>query len=298
MDYLAGVAAVLALWVLYRVLAHTWNPWDLVIGADGRASTSKLQWLVWTVVVFFAYVATYVARARQDHFGALDEVPQNVLIALGLSATTMAAAKAITVSYVSGGKIVKPPVDQPTDGTPPAAGPGAVMQDDAGGPDLSKIQMLGWTGVAVGIYLITVIARIGDIRRDVRGPNEEVLGLPDIDAALMVLMGLAEGAYLGKKLVTTQTPRLIGISPVQGPPGTLVTLSGQSLGEQTGGQITLDGLPISPDQLTWQDASVSFAIPATYPGGAAWSPPQRITLGVLVAGQTAVNPQPFIVTAA
>ena len=267
-------------------------------GADGRASTSKLQWFVWTVVVLFSYVAIYVARAREHQYQALDEIPRNLLIALGLSATTMTAAKSITVSYISSNKVQKPPADGAGDAGATGT-PSDVVKDDNGSPDLSKIQMLAWTVVAGAIYVITVVAQIGDIHRRVweLKANTGVPGLPDIDASLMVLAGLAQGAYLGKKLVTTDTPRLVGLSPTQGKPGTLVTLTGQALGaQQFGSQITIDGVPISPDGIKWQDDSIVFAIPSTQAGGVRWSPPQRITIGANIAGQASVNPQTFTIT--
>ena len=75
------------------IFAGAWNPWKLVEGADKRPSTSKFQWWLWTVVVIFAYVAIYASRVNLNHFEALSEIPQNVLIALGMSAGTMAVAK-------------------------------------------------------------------------------------------------------------------------------------------------------------------------------------------------------------
>jgi hypothetical protein len=303
MDYIAGIGAVAVLWLIYGVSTGRWNPGALVTGADGRASTSKLQWLAWTVVVIFSYVAIYVARAREHQYQALDEVPRNVLIALGLSAVTMSAAKAITVSYISSNKVQKTSTDAanaPTDsGQSAGSSASGAVNDDSGFPDLSKIQMLAWTVIAAGAYLITVGAQIGDIHRRVweHKPNTGVPGLPDIDASLMVLMGLAQGAYLGKKLVTTDTPRLVGLSPTQGKPGTLVTLTGQALGaQQFGSQITIDGVPVSPDGIQWKDDSIVFAIPSTQAGGVRWSPPQRIAIGANIAGQASVNPQTFTIT--
>ena len=86
--------------------------------------------------------------------------------------------------------------------------------------DLSKVQMIGWTLIAVGSYIINVIHQIDQIHTN---PNY-VSQLPDIDAALMVLMGLAQGAYLGKKLVTTE------------PGGTDTEGTGDGAGEGTTGE--------------------------------------------------------------
>jgi hypothetical protein len=53
--------------------------------------------------------------------------------------------------------------------------------------------MIAWTLIAIVTYLIAVASRIH---------TNNVRGLPNIDSALMVLMGLGHGAYLGKKLVS------------------------------------------------------------------------------------------------
>lgn len=285
--YVSGIVVLVVAWLLYRVLAGTWNPWKLVEGADGRPSTSKLQWFIWTVVVVFSYGAVYAARAWTGHFEVIREIPANVLTAMGLSVATMAAAKGITVSYVAGGQVAKTKVDPKVD--PQAAGPGSLVKDDDGFPDLSKIQMLVWTLVAVGIYLIRLVI---EIRTD--------LQLPDIDPALMVLMGLGQGAYLGKKLTTTAVPRLTGLSPGSGKPKTEITITGVSLGENEkhGSLITIDGNPFHPEPAPdWQDTQIKFTIPAKQPNGSDWSAGQRISIGVIVGGQESVNTLPFTVTA-
>ncbi len=156
-------------------------------GADGRASTSKLQFTLWTVVVLYSYIGLWIARAHLGHAEALSDIPRNVLIALGLSVTTATAAKGITVSYMDNSKLVK-------DANAVAnkkLGWGAVFTDDGGIPDLSKIQLITWKLVAIFIYLLMVLGLLGT---KVTDPTK--LALPDIDTSLMVLMGLSGGAYL------------------------------------------------------------------------------------------------------
>ena len=79
-----------------------------------------------------------------------------------------------------------------------AASQGGILRDDTGTPELAKIQMTGFTFVAVGIFLATVIHQIV--------ANPVVTSLPDIDSSLLVLMGISQGGYLGKKLVTFGAP--------------------------------------------------------------------------------------------
>lgn len=282
-PYVAGLVALLLAWVLYRLMAGTWNIWKLVTGADGRPSTSKLQWFLWTVVVVFAYVAIWTAGALEGNLTPITEIPQNLVIAMGLSVTTMAAAKGITVSYVNSGRVIKTSAEP---GEKKDTGLGPIVSSDERLPDLSKIQMVIWTLIAIVIYLFAVVGQI-------RSGH----ALPDIDPTLMVLMGLGQGAYLGKKLVTTSTPRLTGLSPVEGNPGTQITIMGMGFGgEQAGSLITMDRSPFQPQGLQWADTEIQFTLPQKPPSGQAWKPGQRVIFGAIVGGQESVTTLPFTVT--
>jgi hypothetical protein len=140
--------------------------------------------------VVFAYAAIYSLKISAHHFDAINEIPKNVLIAMGMSVISAAAAKSITVSYISTGRITKSVASSGS------ASFSAIFQDDSGFPDLSKVQMIAWTFIAIVTYLIAVGSKIH---------QRDYSSLPDIDSALMVLIGLGHGAYLGKKLVTQNT---------------------------------------------------------------------------------------------
>ena len=73
---IAGVIAVgilVLLWVISALFSKPsaqhgrWNPWRVVEGADGAASTSKFQWWLWLIIILFAYVFLWVIRAREGH---------------------------------------------------------------------------------------------------------------------------------------------------------------------------------------------------------------------------------------
>jgi hypothetical protein len=293
MPYLVGALALAALALIARLFAGSWNPTKLVEGSDKRPSTSKLQWFIWTVVVIFSYAAIYATRVRQGHYEALSEIPTNVLVALGLSAGTMTVAKGITVGYVASGKVTKEEPD-PAAKKDPTTGVGGLLRDDDGDPDLSKIQMIAWTLIAAVVFLIAVVHTIA---------TSTLPELPDIDPSLVVLMGLGEGAYLGKKLVSTSTPRITGISPGSVKKGEKVTISGASLGEsQNGSQITIDDMPIGIDLTaipkgSWSDTSIVFTVPETHPRGDVW----QVGVGRLVkvrviAGGQSSNDLPLTVS--
>ncbi|HUI89997.1 MAG TPA: IPT/TIG domain-containing protein [Anaerolineales bacterium] len=278
--YFVGAITLIVLWLFYWMLAGTPNPVKLIEGADGRLSSSKLQWFMWTVVVFFAYTAVYTARISKGHWEVISEIPANVLTAMGFSIVTMAGAKGITASYVASGHVVKDSTDKP--------GLGSIFCDDDGEPDLSKIQMLAWTLIASCIYLSRLVQTM----------HAALPELPDIDPAMMVLMGLGQGAYLGKKLTTTDVPRITGVSPTAGPATTKVTLSGVSFGTSPqGNMITLDEMNIPlPNHIKWKDDEIKFDLPTTYPDGNGWKPGQTVQIGLIVGGQESANKLPFTIT--
>jgi hypothetical protein len=325
--YLSAAAVLGVLYVLYRMLSGNWNPFKLIEGADGRPSTSKFQFFLWTVVVVFGYTAIYAARASKHEYGAIDDIPKNVLLAMGFSAATAVAAKGITVSYIDNKKVQKTSVGdaQPSSAPatagvvpvsvpaiagaspapvlagvtpvpqPKATGPGAIFQDDEGVPDLSKVQMVAWTLIAAGMYLISMG---GQINRIVDGVD--LPAMPDIDATLMVLMGLGQGAYLGKKLTTTDVPRPTGLSVTSGKPPLDIVVQGAGFGDQqgaVGGQITLNSQRFGGNVKSWSDTQIVFTFPERDPNGIPWPAGQQVMIGLEVSGQVSPRALPFMVTA-
>jgi hypothetical protein len=288
-PYLIALGVLVLLWIFYKILTGNWNPLKVICGADGRPSTSKLQFWMWTVVALFAYVAYYSARVNYGHTEPIGSLPQSLLIAMGLSVVTVTAAKGITMSNLQNGSLVKPPA------TPETSGAGQILKDDSGALDLSKIQMLAWTVIAIGVYLINLVKAVEGV--GALKPGDTVT-LPDIDAALMVLMGLGQGAYLGKKLVTTNTPGITGLVPASGKVGTEVTVRGTSFGASQGGSmITLDGKPFAADVTAWGDNQIKFKFPEKQPDGSDWPTGKPVIVGVIVGGLESPATAPFTVTA-
>ena len=294
---LIGLAVLGALYLVTWITSGQPNPWKLVQGADGAASTSKFQWFLWIIVILFSYTVLWVLRARGGNWSAISEVPANLLTVLGFSTGTAAAAKGITSGYIQSGRVAKTTAAQKAAAPAAAGGPaqqpaasaGGILQDDTGTPELAKIQMTGFTLIAVGIFLATVIHQIV--------ANPVITTLPNIDSSLLVLMGISQGGYLGKKLVTFGTPVLYAPNPPQAPPRTPVTLSGANLGSSSSGnQLTMDGTPIA--STSWAASSIGFTVPDNKPGtDAAWpAGTSTVQLAVSVMGQTS-NSIPFGVTA-
>jgi len=201
------------------------------------------------------------------------------------STATAAAAKGITAGFVQTGKVAKTGIPA----NPTAATTGGIFQDDGGSPELAKIQMMAFTIIGIRIFLATVLHQIaiGDVTDS----------LPNIDSSLLVLMGISQGGYLGKKLVTFGTPALFAPKPLSGKSGTAVTVTGSSLGAHQGNsQLLLNEAPIAVT--AWSDTSIKFTVPAADPAtGAAWANlPKAVPLAVSITGQPS-NSVTFKVTA-
>lgn len=204
MSYLTGLAGLAAFWLILLIATRK-HPWALVIGEDGRPSTSKFQMLVWTAAVVFAFLAIFQIRFSSGYHDGLPGIPTNLLIAMGMSVVTAVSAKSIAVgsqtnddAAAAGAAAAGVPVAAP----PPSQS--GIFSDDNGTPDLGKVQLVLWTVIAIGVFLSEVFATIHCPNCSPFDPkigNTACnLGLPDIGTTLMILMGLGHGAYLGKKI--------------------------------------------------------------------------------------------------
>ncbi|GEM_PF-1124270 len=197
-DPYLGAALVLGvLWLGFRIGTGSWRFWKIAVGVDGRYSSSRFQGLVWSIVVLFSYVAMFVARAHAGSVEPIRAIPPNVLVALGLSLGTTAAAAGITSSRVSRQVEVK---SQPG---AEARGFAALVEDDNGRPDLAKAQLLAWAFVTLAVY---VVATTDAVSRTLATTDLSLIpGLPDIDTTLLVLSGIGQGSYLANKAAATPT---------------------------------------------------------------------------------------------
>lgn len=194
LPFFIGFAGLLVLWFVVGI-ATSFKVSKLFEGEDKRLSSSKFQFLLWTAVIVFGYLVVYSTpdKSGNYHFSPLDGLPQNLLIAMGISGATAVAAKAITTSNVSSGKektAFDATADPTTDGVKAARG--GIFQRDNGAPDLGKIQMILWTVIAVGVFLACVVQNVY-----AADPSRS---LPDIGQSLMILMGLGHATYVGTKI--------------------------------------------------------------------------------------------------
>lgn len=237
------VAALLAVALYYLLIilkAKSWQPWIVAMGEDGRLSTSKFQFFLWTGVVIFVYTLVFAARTLRSgfqSFGYIDTLPQNVLTAMGGSALTAAFAQSITGTFSRSGRLIKKITKPNTD-------LGFLVTDDEGNPDLGKIQILCWTFLAAIFYVVRALTGLSTYA--VCDPHSSVLPcFPDIDNALMGLMLLGQGGYLATKLAanaaSTQSATNAGASNVVATPS--VNTAPQDLSATSGGASNVVAVP-------------------------------------------------------
>jgi GH25 family lysozyme M1 (1,4-beta-N-acetylmuramidase) len=276
-----GILAVAVLWLISFLFAGDWNPLALAMGLDNRLSTSKLQALFWTAAVGFVYAMLYADRLVTYHVAdAIHVVPANVLIALGMSATSVVAAKAITSSQVAANPQAKGANDSPSYDL------GALVTDDgAATASLTKVQFLFWTVVAIAVYIITSMQKAATIAGcspvDIDN-NITSCGLPDIDTMLMAFMGLGHATYLGVKLAHNPSPMLTSVmSSVTVDGRNQITLSGANLGSS--GSLLMGGALVEPSDLSWMSGSVTFDLPSK-PDGGQWAAGDSTSFSINVGG--------------
>jgi hypothetical protein len=163
------------------------------------------------------------------------------------------------------------------------------LTDNSGNGDLLKAQMLFWTVVAVGIYFATANVSLKSANQGAKLDE-----FPQIDSALLVLMGLSSGSYLGQKLMITGTPVLQTVTPPTAKPGQTITMNGTSFGATANEAVLrLNGYTIhaNPGADSWNDTTIVFNVPATNPAGGPWAPGQStvVQIDLIVDGVSSGN---------
>lgn len=270
---------------------------------DKKLSVSKLQLYIWTSVIAFSYVyiVTWNYSSWAAQIGSQKaippplEFPWTVLLALGLSVGTFGLAKGTAVSYAGDGNASNQPqaparaADAGATSQTAAMTPGLVASDVSGTPDITKVQMLAWTLIAAVVYIVDTVAQI-----DCTGCKETATGLikslPPIDYALLVLTGVAQGTYIGNKLIVPRGAVLTAVSPAVVTPGGTAHVYGSGFG--TTGSLLVDGTAVTAGP--WTDTDVTFTVPTNKPNaGGPYQAKDKATLSMIVGGTPSANTLPL-----
>jgi len=285
-PYFGGFLALVLLYFLYVAFTGSFAIWDAAVGADGRASTSKFQVFVWTIVVIFGYVAVVTHRVQLLLPPGMPGFPETVLLALGISIGTATAAAAVTSSNLNTGRDVKVPTSN--------QGLAPIFQSDDNMPSLSKIQLVAWTAIGVGVFL-TQLAGVLTIPIPAGGSATDIaplLVLPDIDQTLLVLMGLGSAAYLGTKLVPSTAVQVGVLSTPTVKAGSSVTINGMRFGST--GFVQIGDAEVHGG-LTWSDTAVTVKIPLKKPDDSDWAFGTPLDVTVFGSNGKSVNSVPLTI---
>ncbi len=189
--------------VAAQVRARRMGLQSLVVGADGRASTSKTQAALWTYAVLFAFSYMLVlGRVPYDRperprigldnaLGAFVDVelqPEYIAL-LGLPVAAAVAAKALTTGKVAQNQVTKPPGDK----SGVAAGVAELVSNDAGQSDLLDFQYFAFNLLMLAYFFVAFIS----------SADTPSAGLPDIPPTLLTLGGVSTTSYVVKKALET-----------------------------------------------------------------------------------------------
>lgn len=307
-SYAAAVVAVLGFFALLTFVGNG-HVHVLVVGKDGRTSTSKLQAFLWTVVLAFAVLALILQGVTD-----INIVP-DYLYLLGFPTLALLLSKGIVQQKISNGDVVKVTPTEAASGqtapaaavtpatpaaaaappaaaaAPPAAAPtrswrdwlGDIINNDEGQADLGDFQYVVFNLIALAYFVIHFFDAPGV--------------LPKIPQTLLVLTGASAGGYVGNKLVQNQSPVLTGVTPPSALPNALITLRGTNLdsagsGAQGGVAVTsvaFDTAAVAPTSVS--DTAITVAVPPVTFDQGATSKLIQISVTNAVANQS--NQIPF-----
>jgi hypothetical protein len=317
--WMAGVISALAL-VLVVAIAHvlivTSSPAPeasdlvavrrrgikaLVIGADGRASTSKLQVVLWTIAVLYAFTFLLVwgrssgcgdedvrdgprcreaAAAREAFRDAVNsELQPEYYVLLGFPVAAAVAAKALTTNKVASGELTKAPLTENGGGL--VQGAAEVVSNDRGEGDIGDFQYLAFNLLALGWFTLEFA-------------SHPAAGLPDLPPTLTALTGFAAAAYTTKKALERDVrPAISAVVPRRSPrvEGAGITVVGTGFGTAgpgpenaapEGAHVMLNGCDLTIATGGWRDsriiASLSRSALAALPESDAESVAAEITV--------------------
>lgn len=189
---------------------------SLIVGQDGRWSTSKLQAVLWTGALLFALLAILIAKeilgARLPELARLD-LPDQYYLLLGGPFAAAILAKASTSAKVEDGTLVKLTAEDPTKN--PFRGIQEVISNDEGRTDLFDFQFFAFNLIALAVFGVLLWDDLGK--------------LPDIPQAIFGLTSASALAYSTKKSLERTVPLVVGTSSTTVSRGQEITVWGRHL---------------------------------------------------------------------
>jgi hypothetical protein len=262
----------------------------VILGADGRTSTSKTFILMWTLLVSWALIALLIAgelirahgcvtpneltkaveacKKKKDEVGLLQVgwlqflhagLSGSYLVLLGVPATAGVAAKWITQREASGSGFKTP---NTSTGRNLFARIAEIFSADDGTTDVGDFQYMIFN-LFTAVYFV------------VQFVHPDGIGLPTMPDTLLGLTSVSASLYVGKKAVSGSQPVVTGVFPQPAQANMRFTIVGENLtAEPTSPtevppQVSIDG--VSVDIVAIVGTSIVAVLPGTLGGGGATS---------------------------
>jgi len=164
---------------------------EIILNSKGWPTLSKFQFLLWTFVIAFSYLAIQIILITgTDYSGEylLNNIPENLLALMGISVAVPIVNANITEKTK---KIENKDEDDRSFGT--------MFYNPEGKLDLARLQMFLWTIIGIAIFLYILFDQITTLS------SVEELFIPDVSPTLLILMGLSQTAYLGSKIAKSNS---------------------------------------------------------------------------------------------
>jgi len=218
-----GALLLFALVAGHGVTGRFWL--GLLINEQNRISLSRLQMLLWTLLVLSAFLTAVSINLKEGDFriAAAIEIPEGVLVAMGISTTSLVGSPLILKEKKEKGNEpmlmkkfgVKTPEELTPEHTRSAVGiltrnthpQDARLHNLVGGEeignketlDLTRLQNLFFTLVLVGVYAVSLGYMLVDAT-----PISE---FPELGSSAVTLLGISHAGYLTSKAVDKTVSR-------------------------------------------------------------------------------------------
>jgi hypothetical protein len=243
----------------------------LIVGADGRVSTSKVQAALWTGALLYAFLYVLLAgwhvwtRPETPRLKALENGLEQLLqhplqgeyvVLLGIPVAAAIAAKALVSGKILSGSMVKPPSTD--EGV--VAGVAETVSNDEGSGDLLDFQYAAFNVILLLYFFAEFLGKTS---------ASPASGLPSLPPTLLALSGVSAATYLAKKSLEKGTaPQVLGATPrlavIEQDWFLSVTGAGFVIKDATAlNAVTIGGVPVSAE--SWTPTTVVVALPATAP---------------------------------
>jgi hypothetical protein len=212
--------------------------WYIVLGADDRVSTSKVQLAMWTLVLSYALLVIIFHNFAFPP-GALD--PRYLLL-LGFPAGAAVGAKAITTGQMASGAISKKRAPSPKKRVSTAIS--EIVANDQGDLDLGDAQYFIFNLVALVAFFVAFA--------------HHPVKLPVLPDTLVGLTSASAATYVAKKGARPAAAKITAVSPQKGDTDTPIRIFGSGIAGDGGPDVTVGGLAAKVE--SWTDTEIQVAL--------------------------------------